>query len=156
MANQAVSYCLDKKSFITLAYVMLDFETNELSYSRAGHCPMMYYRAADKQLLTLEDKGMGLGIVRNMSYVQFIGTRAIALHPNDLIILYTDGLVESRNEEGEYYGYERLQAAIERYAEQDIETTCQTIYDDFMQFTASAADRRDDTSLLIIKIKENV
>lgn len=107
-ANQALRYCLERGSFISATYFMLDMQERKIHYSRAGHCPVLYYRAAEKQSTFLVDKGAALGMVKGQDYCHHVETHAISYAPGDVMVLYTDGITEAKNPKGEEFGLERL------------------------------------------------
>ncbi|MDW8295724.1 MAG: SpoIIE family protein phosphatase [Raineya sp.] len=107
-ANQAVSQCFEKASFITITLLLVDAEKKLLTMARAGHCPTLYYNAQTGTVDYIQDKGLGLGIMRNKAYTKFIVTTQMQYHKGDIIFLYTDGISEAKNPQNEEYGYERL------------------------------------------------
>lgn len=152
MANHAITYCLQKNQFITVAYTFFDFSQNIITYSRAGHCPLLYYSAADKKVSYLQGEGVGLGIIRNNRYANFVKAHNIPLQVNDVFVLYTDGLVEGRkNNTIEQYGYERLKWCFEQNYHRSAKEIKQAICKDFQDFTQTE-NYMDDTSLVVIKI----
>ncbi|MGB1204912.1 MAG: GAF domain-containing SpoIIE family protein phosphatase [Chitinophagales bacterium] len=157
MANQAVGNCLERSRFISLVYILLDFGFDTLSYSRAGHCPMLFYSAKTEQVTYFSGKGLGLGIIRNSSYAKHIDIQEIKIQKNDVIVLYTDGLVEGRKNDSadEQYGYERLKYCLRANCRKSAEEIKQAICDDFYTFSENST-YKDDTTLLVIKItKQN-
>lgn len=154
MSNRSVSRCLEKNQFITAVYVLFDLESNQLTYARAGHNPMLYYHAGEKQADYIEGEGLGLGIIRNRSYSRFIGVTNIQLQQGDILVLYTDGLVEGRKTESaeEQYGYENLKNCVISNAHLPAKDITEAIYKDYAAFTINS-DYRDDTSIMVIKIK---
>lgn len=107
-ANNALTKCLERGSFISATFFVIDTQTKVIRYSRAGHCPVLYYRAATGKAEYLKDKGVALGMVRNNSYTNFISANEINYEPGDMMVLYTDGITESKNIKGEEFGYDRL------------------------------------------------
>ncbi|MGB0931240.1 MAG: GAF domain-containing SpoIIE family protein phosphatase [Chitinophagales bacterium] len=153
MANRAISNCLEKKRFITLFYIMLNFDERKFQYSRAGHCPMLYFDINTQRVDYLEGDGMGLGIIRNDSYRNFIEVKERILNEGDVLVLYTDGLVEGRSSnENEQYGYHRLKKCLEVNSERSAEGIKNAIVEDFKGFTDSEL-HKDDTAILVLKIK---
>ena len=93
--------------FVTAIYAVLDMEKNELTYVNAGHNPPLWIRC-DGGLERLRRTGVALGAAEEVTFNQ----RAIPLEKDDSILLYTDGLTESFNNGGEFFGEERLIEAI--------------------------------------------
>ncbi|HRK29002.1 MAG TPA: PP2C family protein-serine/threonine phosphatase [Chitinophagales bacterium] len=153
MANRSVAQCLEKNRFITAVYVQLNFETAMLTYARAGHPPMIYYQAAQNKAFLVASEGLGLGIIRNNDYARFVKVSNMRFAHNDVLVLYTDGLVEGRKNESaaEQYGYINLTRCLEQNHHLSAAQITQAIYEDYALFTRNS-DYRDDTAILVIKI----
>jgi serine phosphatase RsbU (regulator of sigma subunit) len=107
-ANQALVYCLERGSFISATYFIINTQTKTIRYARAGHCPVLYYCAGSSSSEYLKDKGVALGMVRNKTYSSFIQSNTFQYKPGDIMVLYTDGVTEAKDGKGEEFGYERL------------------------------------------------
>lgn len=152
MANQALCNCFEKNRFLTLSFTLFNFANNTLSYSRAGHCPILYYSANAQKSHYLQSNGLGLGIIRNQSYSQYIETKTLKLTIGDIFVIYTDGLIEGNSPtNNEPYGFERLKDCLEscyHLSAQEIKTF---IFDDYSQYSHKSTTK-DDTTLLVVKI----
>jgi phosphoserine phosphatase RsbU/P len=93
--------------FVTAVYAVLDMETNELTYANAGHNPPVWVKG-DGSIEKLTRTAIALGVVVGEPVRQ----RTIQLEAGDSLLLYTDGLTESFNNEGDLYGEERLLEAL--------------------------------------------
>jgi phosphoserine phosphatase RsbU/P len=93
--------------FVTAVYAVLDMNKGELTYVNAGHNPPLWVRS-DGSIESLTRTGVALGAAEGMKYTQ----RAISLGRDDCILFYTDGLTESYNTDGEFYGEDRLMDAL--------------------------------------------
>jgi len=107
-ANQALVYCLERGSFISATYFIINTQTKTVRYARAGHCPVLYLCANSNSSEYLKDKGVALGMVRNKTYNSFIQSNSFQYKPGDIMVLYTDGVTEAKDGKGEEFGYERL------------------------------------------------
>ncbi len=92
--------------FVTAAYVHLDAVARELRYAAAGHPAMLLLRRG--AVTEIAENGLPLAITANANY----SGKTLALEAGDRLLLYTDGLVEARNEQGELFGEDRLNAAL--------------------------------------------
>lgn len=154
LANRAVNRCFDKGMFITVLYAVIDLEKLELRYARGGHCPLIHYNAKEHKIHTLQDDGLGLGIINGESFDKTLMSRKVKLHAGDIIVLYTDGIVESRTHDAfEEFGYERLRDCIYLNMELDSKSLNKKILREVQSFSGSSI--RDDMSLMTIKIKAN-
>jgi serine phosphatase RsbU (regulator of sigma subunit) len=91
--------------FVTVFYGILDPVTGTLVYSNAGHCPPYLISAQHGQdVQELIRTGMPLGILEDRAWER----EAVQLAPGDALVLYTDGITEAQNEQGVFYGEDRL------------------------------------------------
>lgn len=152
-SNQAVSRCFDKGMFITLIYIIFNWEKQEAIYARAGHCPVIFFDKEANKVSTLQDEGLGLGILRNENYDTLVTQQRVKYKKGDLLILLTDGVLEARNEKkNEEFGMDRLLAAVRSYNYMPVNDLLKTIIKQTDQF-AEGTEKHDDLSLLIFKMK---
>jgi serine phosphatase RsbU (regulator of sigma subunit) len=107
-ANQALVYCLERGSFISATFFIINTREKKVHYARAGHCPLLYYTAAQGKAEYFKDKGIALGMVKNRSYSNFIEANQFEYKSGDIMVLYTDGITEAKSVKGDQFGYERL------------------------------------------------
>ncbi len=148
-ANSALSNCLEKTSFITAAYYLIDAREKTISFSRAGHCPALYYDHEKKQASYFKNRGLGLGIVRNESYQNYIDNHHISYKPGDVLFLYTDGIIEAKNLQGEEYGYDRLSEVVALNGEKTAEAIKTAVIENLYEFIGSEGLDDDYTTLII-------
>lgn len=151
-ANTALSLCLEKTSFITASYFIIDTLDRSLEFARAGHCPTLYYNSESKQTQYFKNKGLGLGILRNTNFHRYVQTNKFFFQSQDLIVLYTDGIIEAKNHDEEEYGYDRLEAVLQKHCEESPEVIQQAIIDSLFEFLEDE-HLNDDYTLLIIRFK---
>lgn len=151
-ANTALSKCLDKTSFITTSYFVVDTQRRRIDFARAGHCPTLYFDAIANEWNFFQKKGLGLGILRNGNFSAFIRSDYLNYNAKDFIVLYTDGITEAKNFKGEEYGYERLKEVVSRCSTVSAESIQQKIIEDLYEFTGSSVID-DDYTTLVIKFK---
>ena len=91
--------------YVTAAYVYLDAELQALHYSAAGHPAMLLLRDGD--VTEVAENGMLLAAVESAAYE----SKSLPLQPGDRLLLYTDGIVEARNDAGQLFGDASLSTA---------------------------------------------
>jgi sigma-B regulation protein RsbU (phosphoserine phosphatase) len=96
----------DVDMFITAQLVFVDVAKRELVAANAGHCPLLVGAVYKTEVLTVSPKGIPLGILPDATFADEI----ITLEKDCRILLYTDGLTEARDAEGQFFGQERLAA----------------------------------------------
>lgn len=150
-ANTAVGRCFDKGMFITLVYGVLDVKSNTFHYTRAGHCPVLVYKAKKRVIEHLVDDGLGLGILRDEGYDELVKEQQVTVEKGDTLIFYTDGITEARHPETKQeYGYERLRDCLLLHMDLPANKITTKIIQDIQQFTGQTLNR-DDMSVMIVK-----
>ena len=89
--------------FITAQLALVDLANQRLVVANAGHCPL-FMTNLEGETISVSPEGMPLGIVPQMNFVD----QVLRLENIHSVLLYTDGLTEARNPEGEWFGRERL------------------------------------------------
>lgn len=151
-ANSALSRCLEKTSFITSAIYIIDYKLKGFVFARAGHCHTLYYNAMTDEVFYFQTEGLGLGIIRDVSYKKHIKQLHYDYNPNDVMVIYTDGIIEARNPEQDEYGLERLQYLLTQTYHLEAEDIKCAIINDLNSFSAEGT-LHDDQTLLVIKFK---
>ena len=151
-ANTALAHCLERSSFITSSLYIIDYEQGGFMFARAGHCHTLYYHAAREEVFYFQSSGLGLGIIRNEGYEKHISNQFYDYGAGDVMIIYTDGIVEARGEGQAEYGEDRLKQRLEEAYFMDAEDIKNNILDDLNRFT-TGQPIHDDQTLLVIKFK---
>lgn len=151
-ANRALVYCLERGSFISATYFVVDTKDKSIHYSRAGHCPVLYYNATTGKAEYLKDKGTALGMVRSHDYCNFVENKRLTYAPGDVMILYTDGITEAKNKKGEEFGGERLAEVLQQNALKSSKEIEESIIKRLYEFSGSD-DINDDYTAMTVKFK---
>ncbi|MCB1110306.1 MAG: SpoIIE family protein phosphatase [Chlamydiia bacterium] len=140
----------DTGVFVTAFIAFFDPKTKRLRYSNCGHFPALLQRA-DGTVETLTTPGMALGVMRFETVV----TQEVQLNSGDVLLLYTDGVVEAHNEAMEMFGEERLLQSFQNHRT----LPPQQIVDDLIEevaYFAEGTSQHDDLTVVVLKIKEDV
>jgi len=151
-ANRALIYCLERGSFISATYFVVNTNTKVIRYSRAGHCPVLYHKAATGTTEYIKDKGTALGMVRSNDYAKFVENNEIPYAPGDVMILYTDGITEAKDQRGDEFGEERLADALREVAGKSSREIENHIMQKLYEFSGSK-DINDDYTTMTIKFR---
>jgi len=151
-ANNALSGCLDRTSFITTTYFIIDSQKKTFEFSRAGHCPTLYFSASNKKVSFLEDNGLGLGILRDDQFDNYVDVNEFTYNKGDILFLYTDGITEAKNSKNEEFGYDRLKQFLNKNAFYSAEYIKEEILKTLYKFCGSS-NLEDDITTLIVKVK---
>jgi sigma-B regulation protein RsbU (phosphoserine phosphatase) len=136
--------------FISMAYLILDHQRNGITLARAGHdAPLLYKR--DSQTVTpVKSPGMVVGIDSGNVFDRLTTDFAVPLERDDCLVLYTDGVTESLNAEGDEFGLNRMIESVRASATDGAQTIVKRIIDDVRDFTGSSP-QNDDITLIAIR-----
>lgn len=132
--------------FATLFYGVLHPEQNLLEYANGGHDPPLLYRTNQPDPVSLEATGLLLGVMEEASYE----LSSINFISGDVLLLYTDGITEAMNLQGEEFGLERLQALVSGHRHNSAKEIVELILGEIKQHAAKAP-QSDDITLMVIK-----
>lgn len=129
---------------VTMVLARLDWQRGELVYSNAGHC-LPFVKRANGDIERLSVGGPALAAIPNG---RFEGAR-MDLSPLDVLVSYSDGLIECRNPNGEEFGEERLLDHLRHSAKSCADETLFSMIGAVQDF-AAGAERADDLTLMIV------
>ncbi len=110
-ANETLYENIDRKTFISMIYGIIDSPRRRFSFCRAGHCPILLAADVSDAPEILEPAGLGLGLDRGPIFEQSLNEKEVTLDSGSTMLLYTDGATEARNSIGEEFGEGRLAEA---------------------------------------------
>ncbi|MFQ6049117.1 MAG: PP2C family protein-serine/threonine phosphatase, partial [Phycisphaerae bacterium] len=144
-ANRQLCHDTLISEFATVFYGVINPDATRLTYCNAGHDPPLLLR--DGQFQSLETGGMVIGVRPDERYEKGV----VHLRPGDLLVLYTDGLVEATNFQHQWFGRQNLRRSILRYRQLDAQELAQQLLWDVRRFVG-LADRIDDITLVAVKV----
>jgi serine phosphatase RsbU (regulator of sigma subunit) len=142
--KMACSECGDGE-FITLFYAVIDVKDMTVSYCNCGHELTVLIR--NGEITELEKGGLVLGVEREAQYE--IGT--LELKDGDCLLLYTDGLTDAVNFDGEFWGRERMLEAAKKFITGSAEQMVKNILGYRRRFVGLTS-QYDDTSIIVVKV----
>jgi sigma-B regulation protein RsbU (phosphoserine phosphatase) len=133
--------------FVTAFYAILDTAEQSLDYSNAGHCYPLLIRAKDKKVDKLSTKGgLPLGVIQSGVF----DIKSTQMEAGDLLLFYTDGLIEAMNSSGEMFGDDRIHSLLVDSLDRGVEEIKTRILDELSAF-CECASLKDDLTFLIMK-----
>ena len=144
--NRAVTGRMGADRFATISIIILDAENGTLSYSNGAHHPLYILRGETGKYRMFDTDGLPLGIDINASF----GHKRIRVRTNDYLVLFTDGLPEARNTDGEELGTDRLLKFIARHADQTPGELTRRVKDYIEDFTSGT--KHDDQTFVTLKV----
>jgi serine phosphatase RsbU (regulator of sigma subunit) len=149
-ANEIIYDSFDRKSFITLLMASLSPEDNQLTFARAGHCPLIYYNARSAAIELLQPDGIGVGLEKGDIFTRQLKEMTIRYQKGDLFVFYTDGISEARNPDKSEFGDQKLCQIIKHNAEKSVKEIKEIIIETVLTFS-DEQNLTDDLTLLIVK-----
>ena len=135
----------EAQMFVTLLYAIYNPETGEFTYASGGHdAPLVVRPDGSTELLPLTG-GVALGVMPDLEY----GQRTVTLEHGETIVLYTDGVTEAMNYDGEQFGAHRLREVFADTVPEDSVTAAQMVFESVRSFANGAAQSDDITCLTL-------
>lgn len=132
-----------EKMFVTCFYAVLDQRSGRLSFANAGHdVPYMCTRDGVEEL---KAKGMPLGLFPRMSYDE----KETTVSPGDTALLYSDGLAEAHDADGDMFGFPRVKKLVGTGASAD--QLIERLLSDLEGFTGAGWEQEDDITLVTLQ-----
>jgi sigma-B regulation protein RsbU (phosphoserine phosphatase) len=135
--------------FMTLFLARIDREEKCIEWVRAGHDPALLYDPGRDDFTALAGKGLPLGVAADIPYQ----ASAASIEAGQVLFIGTDGIWETRNPDGEFFGKQRLQQLIRRYAASNARTILLSIVDAVEEFRGQN-DPEDDLTLVVVKVND--
>lgn len=148
-ANSVLKPRIRTTMFMTLVMLEWDVRTNQMKYVGAGHENVLVYRAGQGICEVHQSGGIALGMVDDNSMM--LNEQTVTLQPGDLIVLYTDGVSEAKNNAGAQYGVTRLKASIEKHAATgSADAIFKNLSKDLADFAGNEV-QEDDVTLIVAR-----
>ncbi len=148
LVNKHITRLQKSSQFVTVLYGILDLETNEFSYARAGHEPPLIVHADGAVERLPHSSGMAIGLWENITLDQ----RVIKLSSGDTLLLYTDGMTDCRNPQGESFGLERIKTLLGSAVKNKGQEVCDQLLASLLKYQ-NGSKQDDDVTLVSIQIK---
>lgn len=147
--NDIVMKTAPKRILMTFFFGLLDPVTQTLRFSSAGHLDPYVYRAGAKRLESLSSWGFPLGVRRREPFTE----HTVEFDDGDRLILYSDGLIEAIDDDGDPFGFERFEKMILSCGHMDAEDIKKTLLNSIKKFTRNRPPE-DDQTLVVVSFEE--
>ncbi len=137
--------------FISMAYLVLDHQHDGVTLARAGHDAPLLYQQRSQTITPIKSPGMVVGIDSGSVFDRLTVDFSVPLERNDCLVLYTDGVTETLNPEGDEYGVDRMMQSVRASANDGAQAIVKTIIEDVREFTGSVPQNDDITVIAIRK-----
>jgi sigma-B regulation protein RsbU (phosphoserine phosphatase) len=142
--NELFVHNLKLIRFISIFIGIYSPENFTLQYSNAGHHPPFLWKAASEEMVLLYPTGPAIGLSKEPDF----GFETVSFGKGDLLLLYTDGILEIRNDRGEEFGEENLKDTISKFNTLEASQIIEEIKSAAYRFSSNP---QDDISLMVLK-----
>ena len=143
----AMTVDLQSGRFITMVLAVLDHVTHVVEFANAGHAPALFYDASGNKFRSLDSTGLPLGVLEKPDYPEGPSFR---MQPGDIIVLATDGIVESMDARDQQFGQERLKKLIYQLREAPVEEIVHRVGAD-VEAHYAGDHPPDDLTILVVR-----
>jgi serine phosphatase RsbU (regulator of sigma subunit) len=152
LVNRHLADHLDNRSFVTMTYAVIDLEQRTLTAARAGHTPLIVVSGGHSEVIVPDGMVLGLrlpGASERFADVLVEYTRPLL--PDDVIVLYTDGITEAMDSGGELFGDAALARVLAGECHRDASGIRERIIRDVRAFVGDA-EPHDDMTMVVLKV----
>jgi phosphoserine phosphatase RsbU/P len=150
--NELLFPDIKEDMFISMAYAILDGGSSAVTLCRAGHDAPLLYSAREGSVSRVNPPGMALGIDSGGVFNRVTADFSLRLEPGDCLILYTDGVTEALNGQGDEFGMENLTRAVLASASEGAAGMVARLTDELRAFVGDHP-QHDDITLIVIRKK---
>lgn len=149
--NEILHESLEQQYFISLIYAVIDLNTWELAFSRAGHCPLIYRAKERTGVEFVEPRGIGIGLTRGPLFDENIEEMNLSLKDGDALLFFTDGVVEAMNKKKEEFEESRLASVFLNATHLKSRDIKKQIVHEVHTFVGGEKSH-DDLTLIVVKV----
>jgi len=153
--NSYLVELIPRDMFVSMIYVILNKVTGEFVYTRAGHEYLLFCSQNNPPETLGSGSGMVVGMLDNSVFGPTLKDESHRLNPRDFILLYTDGLTEALNPDGEEFGSKNLNDVIKVIRNMDAEAALECLLHRVKRFTEDEP-AYDDITVVMVKAKEKL
>ena len=143
--NDIVMKTAPRRILMTFFFGVLDPQKQQLRFSSAGHLDPYVYRASEKKLEALSSWGFPLGVRRREQFRE----HDVVFNEGDRLILYSDGLIEAIDDDGEPFGFDRFERTLIECGHQSAEEMKKTLLGSVKKFTRNRPPEDDQTLVIV-------
>lgn len=151
LVNRHITRLQKSTQFVTVLYGILDLNTREFNYARAGHEPPLILNPDGTVERIAHSPGMALGLWENIT----LDVRTVTLPPGATLLLFTDGLTDCRNPGGEPFGLERIKKTLSDMPNINAQQVCDQLLDTLRNYENGSKQDDDVTLVAIHAVSKN-
>jgi serine phosphatase RsbU (regulator of sigma subunit)/anti-sigma regulatory factor (Ser/Thr protein kinase) len=147
-ANEVLCTDIPHNMFVTCLFILVDLQTGEMIFANAGH--NLPYKRTDSGVDELRATGMPLGLLPGMEYEE----KRAMLMPGESVLLFSDGLIEAHNPQGEMFGFPRLHQVMEHNPGGS--SLIPLLLDELATFTGLGWEQEDDVTFVTLEREKSL
>ncbi len=149
--NSLMYRSIERNSFVSMFYAILDMKRKTMRFARAGQCPMILMHRVGGGSAMISPKGMALGLEMGKVFESVLEEDELSLESGQVMVFYTDGFTEAMNAREEEYGEERLLASVMHHHTEPAHAIIKAVCADVSAFAGDTA-QHDDMTMVVVKI----
>ncbi len=149
--NSLMYRTIERNSFVSMFYAILDVRSRRIRYARAGQCPVILMAGTGGQGSFVSPRGMALGLENGTVFDSVLEEQELQLHAGQVLVFYTDGFTEAMRENGEEFGEDRLLASIASRPNVSASSLIESICADVSAFTGDVP-QHDDMTMVVVRV----
>ncbi len=149
-ANRLLCGDMEKSSFVTAVGAAFTPADHSFVLARAGHLPLYHFRAAERRVVAITPRGLGLGLNNAGVFSSEIEEKVVRYDEGDVLLFVTDGVTEAHNRAGDLYGEERLMEFLPGLSGGSAASIRDAVISDLAEFSEGTV-QHDDETIVVIK-----
>jgi sigma-B regulation protein RsbU (phosphoserine phosphatase) len=149
--NSLMYRTIERNSFVSMFYAVLDVDKHTIRFSRAGQCPVILTQRVEGSGTFLTPKGMALGLERGTIFESVLEEQELPLRSGEVLVFYTDGFTEAMNTRGEEFGETRLVEAIGKHRNKSAGEIIKGLCEEIREYT-EGKPQHDDMTMVVLKV----
>ncbi|MFC1855100.1 SpoIIE family protein phosphatase [Thermodesulfobacteriota bacterium] len=151
--NELLFEVCDTKAFVTMFYAVMNYKTKTLSFANAGHTYPMHYKngngSSEKKCSYLVNNGLPLGVASVQNY----SSDSVVLNKGEMVLFYTDGVVEAMNDSDELFGFDRLEELVDAHGHLSAKDFVETLLAKLSEFVGDI-QFQDDLTIVALRVTD--
>lgn len=148
--NKSIFPDIREDMFVSFLYLILERGSETISIANAGHEPPLIRRSKTGDVEECEVPGLAVGVDKGEVFQRVVKNHELTLRKGDILLLYTDGLIEALNREGEEYGLDRFLETFKTAEGTSADDILDTIMKDIESF-CEGTNATDDITLIAVE-----
>ncbi|MCH8956349.1 SpoIIE family protein phosphatase [candidate division KSB1 bacterium] len=149
--NKQIYNNIERNSFVSMFYAVLDMKKRTLRFSRAGHNPAIVVHRSKESNTLLEPKGMAVGLEAGDKFNEILEENEIQVERGDVLTFYTDGFTEASTKDGDEFGEDQLFDVVSDSKDSTANAIIQKVVRAVKSFVGNHP-QHDDMTMVVIKV----